>query len=174
LPLKKVEKEIKRSNAMSKTDTVSIGNCGEYFVAAELERNGFTAAVPMSNTREFDVLAISKRTHKQIALQVKTNHTDKKTWTLSKKNESLIDENVYYVLVSLNGKGEPAYYILPSKTVAKSIKESHAKWLSGVTKDGKKRNDTSLRKFSFEISKYNPLGLNVGEYEGKWERLENS
>ena len=25
---------------MVKTDFVSIGNCGEYFVAAELERNG--------------------------------------------------------------------------------------------------------------------------------------
>ena len=37
-------------------NTVSIGNCGEYFVAAELERNGFTAAVPMSNTKSFYVL----------------------------------------------------------------------------------------------------------------------
>ena len=93
----------------SKTDTVSIGNCGEYFVAAELERNGFTSAVPMSNTKEFDVLAISKRTHKQVAIQVKTNHTKKRTWTLSQKNEALIKENVYYVFVSLNGKGEPKY-----------------------------------------------------------------
>ena len=35
-----------------KENTVSIGNSGEYFVAAELERRGFTAAVPMSNTNE--------------------------------------------------------------------------------------------------------------------------
>ena len=36
--------------------TTSIGNSGEYFVAAELERRGFTAAVPMSNTKDFDIL----------------------------------------------------------------------------------------------------------------------
>ena len=52
-------------------NTVSIGNCGEYFVAAELERNGFTAAVPMSNTKNFDVLAINQNNNnQQVALQV--------------------------------------------------------------------------------------------------------
>ena len=64
---------------MSKTDNISIGNCGEYFVAAELERRGFTAAVPMSNTKSFDVLAIDRANDRQIAIQVKTNHTSKKT-----------------------------------------------------------------------------------------------
>ena len=63
---------------MKKTDCISIGNCGEYFVAAELERNGFTAAVPMSNTASFDVLAINRSNNRQIALQVKTNHTKQK------------------------------------------------------------------------------------------------
>ena len=35
-------------------NTISIGNAGEYFVAGELERRGFTCAVPMSNTKDFD------------------------------------------------------------------------------------------------------------------------
>ncbi len=47
---------------------ISTGNCGEYFVAAELERRGFTAAVPMSNTKDFDILAINRETNKQIAI----------------------------------------------------------------------------------------------------------
>ena len=79
---------------MKKTDCISICNCGEYFVAAELERNGFTAAVPMSNTASFDVLAINRSNNRQIALQVKTNHTKQKTWTLSQKNETLFGENI--------------------------------------------------------------------------------
>lgn len=33
------------------------GNSGEYFVAGELERRGFTVAVPMSNVEIFDILA---------------------------------------------------------------------------------------------------------------------
>ncbi len=49
-------------------NNVSIGNCGEYLVAAELERRGFTAAVPMSNTEAFDILAIHRETKKQIAI----------------------------------------------------------------------------------------------------------
>ena len=51
-----------------KENTVSIGNSGEYFVAAELERRGFTAAVPMSNTKDFDILAINRETQRQIAI----------------------------------------------------------------------------------------------------------
>lgn len=35
------------------SNNISVGNAGEYFVAGELERHGFTAAVPMSNTKDF-------------------------------------------------------------------------------------------------------------------------
>ena len=55
-----------------KLNNVSIGNCGEYYVAAELERRGFTVAVPMSNVDNFDILARSKKTNKQYSIQVKT------------------------------------------------------------------------------------------------------
>lgn len=157
---------------MSKTDSVSIGNCGEYFVAAELERRGFTAAVPMSNTKSFDVLAINKSNDKQIALQVKANHTSKKTWTLSEKNETLFGENIYYVFVCLNEKESPDYYILPSYIVAMSISKSHTDFLNGITtKDGRKGTDTKIRKFSFEIDKYNPYALKSDDYKSKWESL---
>lgn len=153
---------------MSKTENVSIGNCGEYFVAAELERNGFTVAMPMANTKNFDILAINKTTNKQIALQVKTNHTNQKTWTLSQKNEELVDENIYYVFVCLNYKQPPEYYVLPSRIVAKSVKKSHEDWLGGITKSGKKRNNTTIRKFSFEKSKYNPYNINENIYKSAW------
>lgn len=57
---------------------INIGNCGEYFVAAELERRGFTVAVPMSNTPSFDILAIKNDDHnKQYAIQVKTTKGNK-------------------------------------------------------------------------------------------------
>ena len=68
---------------------VNIGNSGEYFVAGELERRGFTVAVPMSNVKDFDILAINRETHEQFAIQVKTTGYKQKKWTLSKKNEEL-------------------------------------------------------------------------------------
>ena len=87
---------------MLNNTNVNIGNSGEYFVAGELERRGFNVAVPMSNVKDFDLLAIERDTHKQIAIQVKTTGYKQKKWTLSKKNESLVGDNVFYVFVSLN------------------------------------------------------------------------
>ena len=157
---------------MGNSDSISIGNCGEYFVAAELERRGFTAAIPMSNTKSFDILAINQNNGNQIALQIKTNHTNKKTWTLSKKNETLLGDNIYYVFVCLNDKGTPDYYILPSYLVAKSVSRSHSDFLNGTTtKDGKKGTDTPIRKFSFEIKKYNPYDLKSDYFKSNWESL---
>lgn len=68
-------------------NSISIGNSGEYFVAAELERRGYTAAVPMSNTKDFDILAINRETKQQIAIQVKTTQYKHKKWMLNKKAE---------------------------------------------------------------------------------------
>ena len=50
---------------MANNNTVSIGNAGEYFVAGELERHGFTVAIPMSNVKDFDILAINRTTYQQ-------------------------------------------------------------------------------------------------------------
>ena len=72
-------------------NTISTGNCGEYFVAAELERRGYTVAIPMSNVEDFDILAINRKTHKQIAVQIKTNKTEKKVWML-KNHPSFISK----------------------------------------------------------------------------------
>lgn len=147
-----------------KTDSVSIGNCGEYFVAAELERNGFTAAVPMSNTKNFDILAIDKQSGRQIAIQVKTNHTKARTWTLSLKNETLLGDDIYYVFVSLNEKDAPDYFIVPCQTVAESIKKTHSNFIETKKANGTFTKDTAIRKFSFEYTKYNPLGLQAEDY----------
>ncbi|MBQ6932519.1 MAG: aspartate ammonia-lyase [Clostridia bacterium] len=154
-------------------DHISVGNCGEYFVAAELERHGFTAAISMTNTKDFDILAIHKESQKQIAIQVKTNHLNKKTWTLNNKAETLYKENVYYVFVSLSEDDAvlPTYYIIDSTTVAKSIKENHFAWLNSPGKKGKVHKDNTLRKFGFDLSQDNVLKLNEFDYKNKWENL---
>lgn len=151
---------------------ISIGNSGEYFVAAELERRGFTAAVPMSNTKDFDILAINRTTYRQVALQVKTNHSSAKQWTLSKKNEDLIDDNIYYVFVSLNEQDAPEYYIVESKLVAESVRVSHANWLNTPGKYGQPHNDTTMRKFGFGPIRDNVLGLKADDFKSNWDCLK--
>lgn len=134
---------------MGKTNSVSIGNSGEYFVAGELERRGFTAAVPMSNTKDFDILAIKREPpYSQLAIQVKTTIKSKKEWTLDKKNETLIGDDIIYIFVVLNGEKTPEYHIVPSAIVAQSIRESHKKWLDVPRRDGGQHKDNPVRKFN--------------------------
>lgn len=129
-------------------NNISTGNAGEYFVAGELERHGFTAAIPMSNVKDFDILAINRNTYKQYAIQVKTTSYKTKTWTLSVKNENIEGDNIIYFFVSLNELNAPEYHIVPSRIVAKDLREGHAKWLATPGRQGQKHNDNPIRKFS--------------------------
>lgn len=133
---------------MSNKDNISTGNAGEYFVAGELERRGFTVAVPMSNVRDFDILAINRSTYKQFAVQVKTTGYKRKKWTLSQKNENLVGENIIYVFVALNELDMPEYHIVPSKMAAEIIKRDYQVWLNTPGKNGQPHNDTTIRNFT--------------------------
>ncbi len=129
-------------------NNVSTGNAGEYFVAGELERRGFTCAVPMSNTKDFDILIINRENNKQYAIQVKTTIHKKKSWMLSKKSEELYADNIFYIFVSLNELETPEFHVVPSKVVAEKIKEAHQHWLSVPGRDGTIHKDSSMRIFS--------------------------
>lgn len=152
--------------------TTSIGNSGEYFVAAELERRGFTVAVPMSNTKDFDILAINRETNRQVALQVKTNCGIGKYWLLNKKSEELKGDNIYYVLLCLNELEQPEYYIVESELIADSMQKGYQQWLQEEGKK-EKRHETTMRKFAFDVlGVNNVLGLKSYDYKDKWEKLK--
>lgn len=148
-------------------ESVSIGNAGEYFVAGELERHGFTAAVPMSNVKDFDILAINRKDpSKMFAIQVKTTSYKQKKWTLTAKSESLSSDNVIYFFVSLNEQDTPEYHIVPSTIVASKIKAEHDLWLNTPGRNGQKHNDTNLRNFTDSsdtyLNRWNYLGISEG------------
>lgn len=135
-------------------NNISTGNAGEYFVAGELERHGFSVAVPMSNTKDFDILAINRETFKQFAIQVKTTSCKQKSWTLSQKNETLIADNIIYFFVALNELDTPEYHIVTSKIVAETITKSHKKWLETPGLKGHIHKDNTIRKFEDKDDKY--------------------
>lgn len=141
-------------------NNISIGNAGEFFVAAELERRGLTASVLMRNTKDFDILAINRETNNQYAIQVKT--TTKRDWILSKKSEEKVEDNVIYIFVKINGLETPEYHIVPSWIVSETLKKSHQEWLLKPGKDGQVHNDNSIRIFSD----------NDNTYLNKWDYLK--
>lgn len=133
---------------------ISTGNAGEYFAAGELERRGFTVALPMSNTKDFDILAINRETYQQFAIQVKTTFSKQKAWTLSAKSEHLVGDNIVYIFVALNDLDTPEYHIVPSKIVAKKICEAHTIWLNTPGKRGQAHRDNPIRKFQDFTDEY--------------------
>ena len=139
---------------MANGNKISTGNAGEYFVAGELERHGFTVALPMSNVKDFDILAIHRETYKQFAIQVKTTSQKHKKWTLTQKSEELVGDHIIYFFVTLNELDPPEYHIVPSQILSETIKKSYKEWLQTPGKKGQLHNETSIRNFTDEENHY--------------------
>ena len=142
----------------------------EFVTLKELERNNFTSAVPMSNTKKFDILAIDNmNSDNQIAIQVKTTTKRKLKyikWMLNKKSEYMIGNNIFYVFVVFDGKNsldKPDYYIVSSEVVAQSIKQRHIQFLSTSKRNGEPHKDIDMREFIVLIGE--------DEYKNKWNIL---
>jgi hypothetical protein len=147
-----------------KIPSVLAGVAGEYFVAAELSRRGHIASISLRNTRGIDVLATNKDATHSVTIQCKTNQIDKKTWILNDKSEDFISDNHFYVFVALGGVlDRPSYHIVPSHAVAEHTSTTHREWLLKPRRDGRKHNDTPMRKFSDAtnqfLEKWELLGL---------------
>jgi len=131
-----------------KLSTQLSGIAGEYFVAAELSRKGFIAAVTLRNTRGADILVSRPGGKKSATIQVKTMQNGRIEWLLTKSDETPKGENHYYVFVALNGRhGQPEYHVVPGDHVAAWCTDNHQKWLKGKKRDGSKRKDSSMRVF---------------------------
>lgn len=130
-------------------ESTLVGVSGEYFVAAELSLRGYLASVTLRNSRGIDIIASNSDASKTISIQVKSNKNGKASWILSKKSESFVECNHFYVFVALHSLGKrPDFFIVPSSDVAKYISANHANWLSGKKADGSQRKDSSMRVFT--------------------------
>lgn len=134
-------REEKLSKALS-------GISGEYFVAGELSRHGFIAAVTLRNTRGVDILVSRPGGNRSATVQVKTLQNSGPEWVLSKSDELSKGENHYYIFVALHGcKGRPDYFVVEGDHVSKCCRDSHQEWLKGKNRDGSDRKDNDIRVF---------------------------
>ncbi len=133
---------------MSKLSPILSGVAGEYFVAAELSRRGYTASLTLRNTRGIDILVSNADATKSVGIQVKATQGGKKEWLLSEKVERDVATNLVFVFVRLNGLGPPDYYIVPLADVAQYTSESHKRWLGTPGRQGRSHKDNPVRKFA--------------------------
>lgn len=131
-----------------------VGDAGQYFVAGELSRRGYAAALTTVNTEHYDLLVINEETHAQAVIQVKTTSGGANKWILSRKVEDISFDDFFYVFVNLHDGGAPTYHIVPSGFLRQHVAEGHAAWLRQPGKNGKAHNDNPMRSFT--------------DFENKW------
>ncbi len=96
------------------------------------------------------------------ALQVKTTANGRNKWLLSKRNENIVADNVFYVFVHLHQLDNPSYFIVPSKVVANTISKGHQNWLNILSRKVETHIDNNLRTIEFDDN----------EYLNRWDYLD--
>ena len=137
-----------------KLSSIQTGVAGEYFVAGELSRRGYVASITLRNTRSIDILASNEDATKSVGIQVKTSKGRSASWMLSKKAETLVGDNLFYVFVRLPAEGMPEFYVVPRNEVARQVRESHREWLATPGRAGQQHVDSDVRKFTDLDEKY--------------------
>lgn len=92
---------------------------GEYFVAAELYRRGYSVAITLGNAKAIDLFA--ERDARTVNVQVKAIR-DKKSvgWPMAADK---VKDKIIYVFVCLNAPGiPPDYYICTSEEARRKVK----------------------------------------------------
>ncbi|RAU81875.1 hypothetical protein [Pontibacter arcticus] len=106
---------------MAEIQSSSTGLSGEYFVAAELLRRGFSVGITMGNAKAIDILA--EKENKQFIIQVKAIYKKKNVgWPMMRDR---VHVGHYYIFVNLNGDKmtEPEYFICTGEEAKSKVKQ---------------------------------------------------
>jgi len=150
------------------------GSASQFFVAGELCRRGYVAVITMGNCPNTDILCSNVQGNKFVHIQVKTLRPKDKTCSVGLKSEIDYGSNFFWIL---GGIPEPEknddfiYYIIPSKDMAKNMKENHAIWEETPGKKGQKHNITNFRCVEMPPDKASN-GWDVLPYLNRWDLIE--
>jgi len=96
------------------------------------------------------------------------------SWMMHKKHEEINDPALFYCfvhIVDLKNEKIFRFFILPSKTVAKYVKENHQYWLKVGQKQGRRVKDTDMRllRIGLKGEEYPVDTPLAGSFENNWE-----
>lgn len=114
----------------AKPDRNSTHLAGEYFVAAELYRRGYSVALTMGNAKAIDLFA--EKNGKPVNVQVKAIRVKKNVgWPIERDK---ILPNIIYVFVCLNEPGiPPDYFICTSDEARAKAKQYSTRGIIDLT-----------------------------------------
>ena len=137
---------------MAKKSNNLVGVTGEYFVCAELGKQGILALLTPKNNPIFDIVAVSPDASRTVTIQVKTmSERNIQGWKLGmdiceRKNNPML----FTVLVNLTGK-EIDYYIYEYDILSERVEKAYSDYLSKPKKDGGQRKDIAFRWWDFKF-----------------------
>ena len=83
---------------------------GEFFIAAELQRRGVSAAVTYGNAKKADVVAFPDSGDKVVVVEVKT--TTQKQWVVGNRTPEKSDKIWVFVHIPNEARQSPTYFVL--------------------------------------------------------------
>jgi predicted AAA+ superfamily ATPase len=131
---------------MAEIQRSSTGLSGEYFVAAELLRRGYSVGITMGNAKAIDILA--EKDNKQFIIQVKGIYKKKNVgWPMMKEK---VFTNHFYIFVNLNGDKmtEPDYFICTGKEAKDKVKQYATRGIVDLST------------------------LNSDDFKGRWDKIK--
>lgn len=162
----------------------SVSLAGEFAVLSQLALHGYDANMTLGHTKGVDILVSKRRTMYQ--LEVKTNYQNSRNqpqvskihgkflsgWMMHAKHEKLISPRLFYCFVNIGKKDDIfKFYIVPSKIVARYVREEHAHWRRERAKAGKKNkenNDMRIFRIGLKGEKYAVKMPTKEQYENNW------
>jgi len=132
---------------MAEISPNNTGLSGEYFVAAELYRRGWSVGMTIGNTKSVDLFA--EKSDKRIAVQVKAIYKRKNVgWPIMKDK---VRTDCFYIFVNLNADKmeHPDYFICTYKEAKSKVKQYETRGIIDLTT------------------------LNTKDFKNNWEKLEN-
>ena len=131
---------------MAEIQSSSTGLSGEYFVAAELLRRGYSVGITMGNAKAIDILA--EKDNKHFIIQVKAIYKKKNVgWPM------MIDKvhtDHFYVFVNLNGDkmAESEYFVCTGKEAKSRVKQYETRGILNLS------------------------SVNGDEFKGRWDKIK--
>ena len=124
----------------------STGLSGEYFVAAELYRRGWSVGMTIGKAKAVDLFA--EKDNNRIAIQVKAIYKKRNVGFPIMKDQ--IKNDCFYIFVNLNADRmeSPDYYICTSIEAREKVKQYETRGIVNLS------------------------SLNHAEYKNNWEKLE--
>lgn len=150
------------------------GSASQFYVAAELCRRGLVANVTLGNCPNIDILCTNKSANRFVHIQVKTFIPGNRTCAVGIKSEKIYGESFFWVLAGIpepDQKSKFQYFIIPSRDMAKNMKEQHDVWVATPGKKGQQHDGSTKCRALVLPPKKNHNGWEIGKYLNRWDLI---